>query len=45
MAAELEREKFKELADYLPQLVKKYQVGNYDKPNSKYIKYFKRLLR
>lgn len=45
MAAELEREKFKELADYLPQLVKKYQVGNYDKPNTKYIKYFKRLIR
>lgn len=43
--AQLEREKFKDMADALPSLVKKYQVGNYDKPNTKYIKYFKRLLK
>lgn len=44
-AATLEKEKFIEMSDYLPTAVKKYQVGNYDKPNSKYIKYFKRLIK
>lgn len=44
-AATLEKEKFIEMSDYLPTAVKKYKVSNYDKPNSKYIKYFKRLIK
>lgn len=43
--ADLEKQKFIEMSNYLPKLVKKYQVGNYDKPNTKYIKYFKRLIK
>lgn len=43
--AQLERQKFIDMADYLPSLVKQYQTSNYDKPNSKYIKYFKRMLK
>ena len=40
-----ERERFKELADYLPHAVKKYQTEKYDKPDTTLLKQFRRYLR
>lgn len=40
-----ERERFQELADYLPHAIKKYQIEKYDKPDTTLIKQFRRYLR